>query len=160
MSSTGKFTPSGSVSVSTATTSNQTAAVSPAVSGEATYTPAGSVAAPTISVSSAGSTTTVNSITDVGTLPSLGMSVTSENLAITWSQGTLPTKGSDTTVKTGDASYTATAPAFTGTGVRLETGNIAVPATYTASFTGTEDDVTTTGTPSGSVSSTFTGTKA
>ena len=190
LSSTGKFTPSGSVSVSTATTSNQTATVSPASSGEATYTPAGSisgsftgsssavtvtatdnssgnyqpkgsVAAPTISVATAGSTTTVNSITAVGTLPSLTTTVTDEVLTIGWSAGTLPTKGSDTTVKTGDASYSASAPAFTGTkvqlagtvtpsgsisasfsgtGVRLETGSIAVPATYSASFSGTEGD--------------------
>ena len=157
----GKFTPEGSVTVTTNATTNKTATVSPAGSGTATYTPAGSVEAPTISVSSAGSTTTVNSITAVGTLPSLTTTVTNENLTISFSQGTLPTKGSDTTVKTGDASYTASAPAFTGTGVRLVTGNIAVPNTYTASFTGTEGDVSVTGTPSGTVSQpTFTGTKA
>jgi len=44
--------------------------------------------------------------------------------------------------------------------VRLVTGNIAVPSTYTATFTGTEDDVSVKGTPGGSVSQpTFTGTK-
>lgn len=156
----GKFTPEGSVSVSVATSSNQTATVSKASSGTATYTPEGSVAAPTISVATAGSTTTVNSITDVGSLPNLTTSVTNEVLTIGWSAGTLPTKGSDTTVKTGDATYSATAPAFTGTGARLVTGNISVPATYTASFTGTEDDVSVSGTPNGSVSQpTFTGTK-
>jgi hypothetical protein len=101
----------------------------------------------------------VNSITAVGTLPSLTTTVTNEVLTIGWSAGTLPTKGSDTTVKTGDASYTASAPAFTGTGVRLVTGNIAVPSSYTASFTGTEGNLSVSGTPSGSVSSTFSGTK-
>lgn len=132
-------------------------------------------------MATAGSTTTVNSITAVGTLPSLTTTVTDEVLTIGWSAGTLPTKGANQTVKTGDASYTASAPAFTGTkvqlagtvtpsgsisasftgtGVRLETGSIAVPATYSASFTGTAGSVTTTGTPEGSVSSTFTGTKA
>lgn len=159
--STGKFTPSGSVTVTTNATTNKTATVAPASSGTATYTPAGSVAAPTISVSTAGSTTTVNSITDVGILPTLSTTVANEVLTIGFDQGTLPTKGTNQIVKTGDASYSASAPAFTGTGVRLVTGNIAVPNTYTATFTGTEDDVSVTGTPNGSVSQpTFTGTKA
>lgn len=158
--SSGKFTPSGSVTVTTNATTNKTATVAPASSGTATYTPAGSVAAPTISVATAGTTTTVNSITAVGTLPTLTTTVANETLTIGFDQGTLPTKGDNQTVKTGDASYSASAPAFTGTGVRLVTGNIAVPNTYTASFTGTEDDVSVTGTPSGTVSQpTFTGTK-
>ena len=63
-------------------------------------TPTGSV-----SVSSAGATTTVNSITDVGSLPAWTATVSNETLTIAWSQGTLPVKGSDTTVKTGDAAY-------------------------------------------------------
>ena len=88
-------------------------------SASGSYTPAGDVSAPTISVASAGSTTTVNSITDVGTLPTLTMSVADEVLSIAFSQGTLPTKGSDTTVKTGDASYEATAPTFTGTAATI-----------------------------------------
>lgn len=159
--STGSFTPSGSVSVSTNTTTNKTATVSAAASGDVTYTPAGSVSAPTISVASAGSTTTVNSITAVGSLPSWTGTVANETLTIAWSAGTLPTKGSNTTVKTGDASYSATAPTFTGTGARLVTGNIAVPNTYTATFSGTAGSVSVTGTPSGTVSQpTFTGTKA
>lgn len=160
MTSTGKFTPSGSVTVSTNATTNKTATVSAASSGTATYTPAGSVSAPTISVASAGSTTTVNSITNVGTLPSWGATVADGVLTITWSTGSLPTKGSNTTVKTGDASYSASQPTFSGTAVRLVTGNIAVPNTYTASFTGTEDDVSVSGTTTGSVSQpTFTGSK-
>ena len=157
----GKFTPEGSVTVSTNATSNKTATVSPASSGTATYTPAGSVTAPTISVSSAGSTTTVNSITAVGSLPSMTTTVTNEVLTIGFDAGTLPTKGANTTVKTGDASYTASQPSCSGTGVRLVTGNIPVPNTYTATFTGSEGDVSVTGTPAGTVSQpTFTGTKA
>lgn len=157
--SSGVFTPEGGVTVTTGTTENKTATVSK-VSGTATYTPEGTVSAPTISVSAAGSTTTVNSITDVGTLPTLTTTVANENLTIGFSQGTLPTKGANQTVKTGDASYTASQPTFSGTGARLQTGNIAVPKTYTASFTGTEGDVSVTGTPTGSVSQpTFTGTK-
>ena len=156
----GSFTPSGSVTVTTNATTNKTAAVSPVSSGTTTYTPSGSVTAPTISVNAAGSTTTVNSITSVGTLPSLTTTVTNENLTIGFDAGTLPVKGSNTIVKTGDATYTASAPTFSGTGVRLVTGNIAVPNTYTATFTGEEGSVSVSGTPSGSVSQpTFTGTK-
>lgn len=154
--STGKFTPSGNVSF---TNANQTTTVSKASSGAATYTPEGSVAAPTISVATAGATTTVNSITAVGTLPSFTTTVADENLTFGWSAGTLPTKGENQTVKTGDAAYSASAPAFTGTGARLVTGNISVPSS--ATFTGTEGNVSVSGTPSGTVSQpTFTGTKA
>lgn len=150
MNSTGSFTPAGSVKL---TNSNKTAAVSAAESGAVTYTPDGTVAAPTISVKTAGTTTTVNSITAVGTLPNY--TVSGEVLTLT--QGTLPTKGKNQTVKTGDAAYQATAPAFTGTGVRLVTGNISVPTS--ASFSGTAGAVSVSGTPSGTVSQpTFTGT--
>lgn len=154
--STGTFTPSGSVSF---TNSNQTATVSAADSGDATFTPAGSVSTPTISVATAGSTTTVNSITAVGTLPAFGATVSSENLTLSWDAGSLPTKGDNTTVKTGDAAYSASQPTFIGTAVRLVTGNISVPSS--ASFSGTEGSVSVTGTPSGTVSQpTFSGTQA
>ena len=150
MNSTGSFTPAGSVKL---TNSNKTAAVSPASSGTVTYTPDGTVAAPTISVKTAGTTTTVNSITAVGTLPDY--TVSGEVLTLT--RGTLPTKGNNQTVKTGDAAYQATAPEFTGTGVRLVTGNISVPTS--ASFSGTAGAVSVSGTPSGTVSQpNFTGT--
>lgn len=89
-------------------------------SASGSYTPAGSVSAPTINVNVAGSTATVNSITDVGTLPVLTTTVSDENLVIGFSQGTLPTKGADTTVKTGDASYSASQPTFTGTQATIE----------------------------------------
>ena len=84
-------------------------------SASGSFTPSGSVSAPTISVAAAGATETINSITDVGTLPVLTTTVSDENLVISFSQGTLPTKGADTTVKTGDASYSASQPTFTGT---------------------------------------------
>lgn len=156
MTSTGNFTPAGSVSLGGS--ENKTATVSAAESGTATYTPAGNVSNVEMN------TATVNSITAVGTLPSctlptLSTSVASETLTISWtagtfSAGTLPTKGADTTV----ATTVKTQPAFTGTGVRLVTGNIPVPTT--ASFTGTEGSVSVTGTTTGSVSApTFTGTK-
>lgn len=152
----GKFTPEGTVAL---TTGNKTATVSKASSGTATYTPEGTVSVPTISVDTAGSTATVNSITNVGTLPDFSATVADENLTLGWSAGTLPTKGANQTVKTGDATYKSSQPAFTGTGARLVTGNIAVPTS--ATFTGTEGDVSVEGTPNGSVSQpTFTGTKA
>lgn len=84
-------------------------------SATGSFTPSGSVSTPTISVKTAGSTTTVNSITSVGSLPSLTLTVANEILTIGWSAGTLPTKGSNTTVKTGDAAYQSTQPSFTGT---------------------------------------------
>lgn len=119
---TGNFTPAGTVSQPTFTGGN--------ISSTGKFTPSGNVAAPTISVKTAGSTTTVNSITNVGSLPSWSGTVSNEILSISWSAGSLPTKGSDTTVKTGDAAYEATAPTFTGT----------------------EDDVNVTGTASGTIS--------
>ena len=161
MNSTGKFTPEGSVSVSASGTTNKTATVSKASSGTATYTPEGTVAAPTITKKTAGSTTSVTPISEVGTLPSFSATVSGKVLTLGFSPGTLPTKGTAVTVKTGDATYEASAPAFTGTGARLVTGNIAVPNAFSASFTGSEGDVSVSGTPAGTVSQpTFTGTKA
>jgi len=157
MSSTGSFTPNGDVSF---TNKNVTATVSKAASGTATYTPEGTVT-PTVTLNS----TTVNSITDVGTLPSCTMpilttTVANENLTIGWTDGTfaagtLPTKGADVSVATGVKTATAT---FTGTGARLVTGNISVPDT--AEFTGTAGTINVKGTPAGEVSQpTFAGTK-
>lgn len=83
------------------------------------HTPAGTVSTPTITVTP--NTTTVNSITAVGTLPSLSTSVTNRCLTLTWNAGTLPTKGANTTVATGIKSATATQPTFTGTAATLTT---------------------------------------
>ena len=60
--SSGTYTPAGSISL---TNSNKTATVSKAASGDATYTPEGTVAAPTISIQTAGSTTTIKNPTSV-----------------------------------------------------------------------------------------------
>lgn len=177
LTSTGTYQPEGSVTVSTNGTTNKTAAVSPAASGTVTYTPDGTVSAPTISVSSAGSTTTVKNPTSKtvaltvataapnATAPANAVtycSVANETLSLYqlgYTTGASITT-SNVTVKNGDASYTASAPAFTGTGVRLVTGNIAVPNTYTATFTGTSKSVSVSGTPTGTVSQpTFTGTQ-
>lgn len=135
---------SGSVSVSG--TPNGSVTISKASSGTTNYTPAGTISTPTITVTP--STTTVNSITAVGTLPSLEMTVSDENLTFSWSAGTLPTKGSNTTVATGIQSATSSQPSFTGTAVRL-----------TGSFSGSNTTFTGTFTPEGTVSApSFTGT--
>lgn len=158
MTSTGTFTPAGDVTVTTKSTTNKTATVAPASSGEATYTPGGTVGTPTITVTP--NTATVNSITDVGSLPTFGATVEDELLTLSFSQGSLPTKGSNQTVVTGIKSATSSQPSWTGTGVRLVTGNIPVPSAYTASFDGSAGSVSVSGTTTGSVSQpTFTGTK-
>lgn len=149
---TGSFTPSGSVTISEGT-------------GTANYTPEGTVSAPTISVGTAGSTTTVKNPTSKTVVTSVSTGAPSSTALtdqITWcdvsdetlrlyrvarSTGASITT-SNVTVKTGDASYTASAPSFTGTGAQL-----------TASFSGTSGSVSVSGTPNGSVSQpTFSGT--
>lgn len=152
-------------STSVSVTGTPTGTVTISDDGSTTnYTPAGTVAAPTISVSSAGSTTTIKNPTSQtvaktvataapgATAPSNAVtlfSVTGETLSlyqIGYTTGASITT-SNTTVKTGDASYTATAPSFTGTGAKLK-----------ATFTGTSTTSTGTCTPNGSVSQpTFTG---
>lgn len=111
---TAAYTPEGSVS-------------QPIFSGNTTTittkgTPSGTISTPTITVTP--STTTVNSITNVGTLPSCTLpvftaNVINENLTLDWtsgsfSQGTLPTKGANTTVATSILSAVSTQPTFTG----------------------------------------------
>lgn len=176
------YRPAGTVSVSVSASTNKTATVSTAT-GTATYTPGGSVAAPTISVKTAGTTASIKNptaktvmadltvtapnATTTATPPEGGLAIANvegEVLLINW---LVPSKDSsistsNVTVKTGDAAYEASAPAFTGTGVRLVTGNIAVPNTFTGSFSGTTATITSTASyqPAGSVSApTFTGTK-
>lgn len=79
-------------------------------SASGSFTPAGTVGAPTITVTG-NSTDTVNSITNVGTLPSWTVIGTKA----TFSAGTLPTKGADQTVVTDMGTISADAPTFTGT---------------------------------------------
>jgi hypothetical protein len=89
-----------------ATTTNETATVAPAVSGETTYTPAGTITGTAIGYG-AGESWNAVSVSVGGT--------SGETLIIaTASEPTISTQGT-----------------FAGTGVRLETGNIAVPATFT-----------------------------
>ena len=157
LTSTGSFTPSGNITAATNSSGNYQPAgsVSATSNNDGNYQPSGTVSTPTISVATAGATTTVNSITDVGTLPELSMTVSGENLTVAFSQGTLPTKGANTTVKTGDAAYEATQPTFTGSKVQLGFTGTKVQL----GFTGTSGNVSVTGTPEGTVSQpTFTGT--
>lgn len=86
-------------------------------STSASYTPAGSVSAPTVSVSV--STASVTPITGVGTLPSFVASVSNETLTLGFSAGSLPTKGTAVTVATGVKSASASAPVFTGTNATI-----------------------------------------
>lgn len=89
----------------TATTSNVTTTVAPAASGEATYTPEGTISGAAIGYAS-------------GSWDAVKVSVggtNNETLIIeTANEPTITTQGT-----------------FAGTGVRLETGNIAVPDTFT-----------------------------
>ena len=80
-------------------------------SASGNYTPSGTVSVtPSVTMSKA----TVTPFGSAGTLPELTFTVTGENLAISWSAGSLPTAGTDVSVATDVASATATA-SFTGT---------------------------------------------
>ena len=145
----------------TFTNTNKTATVSPG-SGATTYTPGGIVSGTAVEMN----TTSVNSITAVGTLPAWSATVPTgtENLTFSWNAGTLPSKGAAQTVATTVKSVTD--PTFTGTGVHLVTGDISVPTSATTTTASTENKTATvsaaasgeaTYTPSGSVSGTLTG---
>ena len=96
----------GAATTTVATSSDVTAAVSPAQSGEATYTPAGTISGTAIGYGTGNSWDAVK--VSVG-------GTNNETLIIeTASEPTIATQGT-----------------FAGTGVRLVTGNIAVPATFT-----------------------------
>ena len=81
-------------------------------SASASYTPTGSVSAPTVEV--AVNTASVTPISGVGTLPSFTASVANEVLTLGFSAGSLPTKGTAVTVATGIKSASASVPKFTG----------------------------------------------
>lgn len=88
-----------------ATSSNETATVAPAASGEATYTPAGTISGAAIGYAS-------------GTWDAVKVSVGGTN-------------NETLIIETANEPTIATQGTFAGTGVRLETGNIAVPSTFT-----------------------------
>ena len=195
MTSTGNVTAAGTVSTPTFTGSSGSLSVSgtPAGSigigdGTANYTPAGSVAAPTITVTPTSATKYVATSSTAGgsatagtaascTLPVLDTTVSGEKLTLDWTAGsftantptavTMPTFESATVVS-GIESASATAPAFTGTGVQLtfsgntmtSTGSFTPEGTVSQpTFNGESVEVSVTGTPEGSVSQpTFSGT--
>ena len=133
-----KYTPAGtngssSVSGTCSVTASGTISTG---TGTANYTPEGSVAAPTISVATAGSTTTIKNPTSKTVVTDMSVAnpsstTASGELVYCSVSGTklslkkfIETTGasistSNVTVKNGDASYTASAPAFTGTGTEL-----------------------------------------
>lgn len=155
---TATYTPAGDIvdaafsgtegNVSVASSTQYMTAASAAIAKDATngVQISGSVAAPTISVATAGSTTTVPNVTSVGTVPAWSGTVSNETLVISWDAGTAPTLGTAITVKNGDASYSASAPAFTGDKFKVNV----TPTTSAVSSTGTF-------TPAGSVSASFQG---
>ena len=96
-------------------------------SASADYTPAGSVSAPTVTV-----TPNTASITPFGsagtlptcTLPKMTATVSGETLTLGWSggsfnAGTLPSGGTAVTVATGIKSASASAPTFNGTAAKI-----------------------------------------
>lgn len=133
-SASGTYTPTGTVSTPAFSGSELTS------TGD--FTPEGTVAAPTISVATAGSTTSVTPFGTAGSLPSLSMTVSNGNLTISFDQGALPTAGTAVTVKTGDATYSATAPAFTGTQGSVSVTGTPAGTISQPTFTGTQDTVT------------------
>lgn len=90
---------------SVATSTDETATVAPAASGEATYTPAGTITGAAIGYAS-------------GAWDAVKVSVGGTN-------------NETLIIETANEPTIATQGTFAGTGVRLETGNIAVPATFT-----------------------------
>ena len=129
-----KDTASGSGTVTVPKTYDSTFTgdeVNVSVSGTAS----GSVSAPTISIETAGATTTVDEVASVGSMPTY--TVANEVLTIT--AGSVPTTNS-VTVKTGDAAYEASQPTFTGgqvtsTGKVTPTGSVATVTDTTESKT-------------------------
>lgn len=92
-------------------------------SATGSYTPAGTVSAPTVTVTP--NTTSVKPFGSAGTLPSCTLpemtaTVSGETLTLGWtagtfSAGTLPSAGNSVTVATGIKSASASTPTFTGT---------------------------------------------
>ena len=108
------------------------------------YQPVGSVTAPTISVNTPGSTISVTPFDGLGTLPSFATRVTNETLVFEFSEGVLPSPGTPVTVKTGDATYSASAPTFEGTKVQLSGTTTASGTVDAPTFTGTPATITVT----------------
>lgn len=163
--STGKFTPSGSITGTSFTGASMTST--------GTFTASGTVSKPTVTPT----TTTVNAVATTGIATAVtgfndstnqvsGSSVTPVYITgvtgetLQFSLANPITQAAVTTEsKTVLTAVDVAAPSFTGTTDQT----VSVTGTTTGSvtngtFTGTEDDITVSGTPSGSISASFTGT--
>ena len=160
---TANYTPAGSNAASAVSGScsvTPTGSISTG-SGTANYTPGGTVGTPTISVKTAGATTTIKNptsktvVTDMSVADPSATTATGELVYCSVSGTKLSLKKfvettgdsittENKTVKTGDAAYQSTQPSWTGTGVELK-------------FTGSSSSGTISGTAE---AQTFTGTGA
>lgn len=158
----GNYTPSGTITGGTFTGSNTTFTGS--------YTPGGTVSQPTISVATAGSTATIKNPTKATVAKTVETatpsstvnnevtyySVANENLTlykIGYTTGDSITT-SNVTVKTGDASYSATQPTFTGTAATVNVSGTPNGSVSGLGFNGTKVKISGSMTPAGSVTST------
>ena len=160
LTSTGNYTPQGEVSAKFAGDD---------LTSTGNYTPSGTIAAPVISLASGGDTTIVKNLSvdsvvqsaTQGTLPTLGMTVggsEGETLSISWGAGTLPTFTStytnNVTALSSVPSYTASAPAFTGTSAVINVTGTPTGSITDTQFMGSQASLSVTGTPSGSITDT------
>lgn len=82
-------------------------------SASGSFTPSGSISKPNISVTPTSGS--IEPIDSVGVLPTFTATVASEVLTLSYSQGSLPTKGTAVTVLTGVSAELDSTPTFTGT---------------------------------------------
>lgn len=144
MTSTGSFTPSGSVSKITHTPAGSVT-ISATASTSGNYTPAGSVSKPNVTVTPSTSSFLTGS--------SLKASLANDTL-------TLSVDASSGSAMTSATAELAATPTFTGTKVAISGSFSGTEFSVTPSFTGTEGTVNVSGTTTGSVSSSFTGTSS
>lgn len=167
-SGTATYTPAGTIALSQVEdmdpeiTAGEVEVAAPDDGETATYTPAGTVSTPTISVKTAGTTTTIKNPTSVTVVKSVAAAepaasdatgevkfyaVDGETLVLkkfTNTTGASITT-SNVTVKTGDAAYQSTQPTFTGTGVMMRYSWIDIFQNFSAVaavFTGTPTRLT------------------
>ena len=167
-SASGSYTPSGTVTVSSAgTQATITSSFTPKGTVSGSVTPKGSNASSSVTITP--TTTSVYSMTSEGsvtkgtipscTFPSLTTSVSGETLTLGWSAGsfsagtatsvTLPTRSQVTNLWNGVSAATAAAQTFTG-----------ASSAVSATFTGTAGSATATYTPVVTSTGTFKGTAA
>ena len=152
------YQPAGNIGFTTTAKYLTVDLVSTAAAGRphGSYQPAGSITAPTVSLATAGTTTSIKNptsrnVTSAVTTAAPGatapahaityVSVTSEVLSL-YQIGYSTTSSistSNVTVKTGDASYSAGTPTFTGTTVYTVTDSFDLPTA--ATFTGTTSTI-------------------